>query len=141
MNMYNKYRMLTKIVRNMKIEKAKDGSNLNDNESEALRFIIKHPGCIAGEVKEYLNVDKALITRIVRELAEAKLIEIQTGEDKRKKHLYPLPQALEEKSKLQSFEAEYYQRLFTGIPPQEQEAFFATLSKVYAESKRIRKGK
>lgn len=137
--MNDNYRMLTKIVRNMKLEKAKEQDELNDNENEALRYIIKHPGCISNDVADYLNVDKGLVARIVQKLMKMELIVLVSGEDKRKKHLTPTDKALAYKDRNQSFEIKYYRQLFVGIPLEEQEVFFKTLRKVYLESKKIRK--
>lgn len=139
--MKDKYRMLTKIVRNMKIEKAKSETELNDNEAEALRIIIKHPGYISNDIANYLNVDKGLVTRILQKLLKLDLITFKEGTDRRKKHIYPTEKAKEYKLKVQNFEINYYQELLKDISPLEQETFFLTLEKIYVESKKIRKQK
>lgn len=139
--MNDKYRMLTKIVRNMKIEKAKNESGLNDNESEALRSIVKHPGYISNDIASDLNVDKGLVTRILQKLFKLDLITFQEGLDRRKKHIYPTKKAQEYKLYSQNFEIKYYQELFKNISFSEQETFFLTLEKLYIESKKIRKQK
>lgn len=72
--------MLTKIVRNMKIEKAKNETELNDNEAEALRIIIKHPGYISNDIANDLNVDKGLVTRILQKLLKLDLITLPIEE-------------------------------------------------------------
>lgn len=133
--------MLTKIVRNMKIEKAKNETELNDNEAEALRIIIKHPGYISNDIANYLNVDKGLVTRILQKLLKLDLITFKEGTDRRKKHIYPTEKAKEYKLKVQNFEINYYQELLKDISPLEQETFFLTLEKIYVESKKIRKQK
>lgn len=138
--MNEKYRMLTKVVRNMKLKKACEFTLLNDNEQEALRFIIKRPLCIQNDIQSYLNVDKGLITRIVKKLVNNGYIEIVLFDDRRKKHLKATKKAEEEKLDSQLYEIAYYKRLFSDIPEQEQNQFFMTLEKIYIKSKKIRKG-
>lgn len=137
--MNEKYRMITKIVRNMKLKKAKGNLILNDNESETLRYITKHEGCISNDLVLYLNVDKALITRMIKKLEINGFIEVRDGEDKRKKHLYPTNKGLNLKLEDQLYEIEYYKDLFKDIDMDEQDTFFMTLEKVYLASKKRRK--
>lgn len=137
--MYNKYRMLSKVVRNMKLKSSKN-NNLNDSEYESLRYIIKHNDCIASDIKDYLNVDKALLTRIVKKLETEGYITVASSEDdKRKKLLRATSKGLDYKRNIQNFEIEYYENLFKDISLDEQNMFFNTLEKIYLESKRIRK--
>ena len=137
--MNDQYRMLTKIVRNMNLKKNSLGRELNYNEEEALRFISKHDGCIANEVADYLNVDKALVTRIIKKLEEKNYIVCLVLEDKRKKHLKITEKGLNYKWNNQTFERDYYKSLFETIDPKEQEVFFMTLEKLYLVSKQKRK--
>jgi len=123
----------------MSLKKKQNGNRLNDNEAEAMRYISKHPRCIASDVAEYLNVDKALVSRIVQKLQSGGLIYAEEGDDKRKKHLLITDKGLELKLSDQRFEVEYYENLMKDIPPEEQTAFFATLEKVYLKSKELRK--
>lgn len=137
--MYNKYRMLSKVVRYMKLKSSKN-NNLNDSEYESLRYIIKHNDCIASDIKDYLNVDKALLTRIVKKLETEGYITVASSEDdKRKKILRATSKGLDYKRNIQNFEIEYYENLFKDISLEEQNMFFNTLEKIYLESKRIRK--
>lgn len=137
--MYNKYRMLSKVVRNMKLKSSKC-NNLNDSEYESLRYIIKHNDCIASDIKDYLNVDKALLTRIVKKLEiEGYITVISSEDDKRKKLLRATSKGLDYKRNIQNFEIKYYENLFKDISLEEQNMFFNTLEKIYLESKRIRK--
>ena len=137
--MYNKYRMLSKVVRNMKLKSSKN-NNLNDSEYESLRYIIKHNDCIASDIKDYLNVDKALLTRIVKKLETEGYITVASSEeDKRKKLLRATSKGFDYKRNIQNFEIEYYENLFKDISLEEQNMFFNTLEKIYLESKRIRK--
>lgn len=137
--MNEKYRMLTKIVRNMKLKKNRSLENFNDNEAETLRFITKHNGTNASLISNYLNVDKALVSRIVNKLALEGYIEIKEGSDKRKKDLYATKKALTLKLNDELFEIEYYKNLFSEISEDEQALFFETLEKVYLKSKALRK--
>ena len=137
--MNEKYRMLTKIVRNMKLSKAKNMNILNDNESEALRYITKHRGTTQSEIVEYLGVDKALVTRIVLKLVKDAYIIVENGTDKRKKHLFPTEKGLKLKLDNQLYEIDYYKALFEILDKNEEDAFFKTLEKIYLESKKRRK--
>lgn len=137
--MNDKYRMLTKIVRNMGLKKKSNGKKLNDNEAESLRYISKHNGCMSSDIVNYLNVDKALITRIIKKLEKLDLIKIEEGTDKRKNYLYITDIGLNLKTDDQLFEIEYYKSLFTDIDAAEQELFFKTLEKIYLKSKELRK--
>lgn len=138
--MNDSYRQLTKIVRNMKIERMPLSGELNDNETEILRYIIKHPKCIALHIAEYMNVDKALITRRIKNLKFLGFIEEEVNEeDKRKKNLIPTKKALDYKYENQNYEHLYYQKLFQTITEEEKEVFLEILNKLYLESKRLRK--
>ncbi|MGM9970366.1 MAG: MarR family winged helix-turn-helix transcriptional regulator [Anaeroplasma sp.] len=138
--MDNKYRMLTKIVRNMKIKESRIEDGINDTEYEALRYIIKHENCIAKDVCEHLNVDKSLLTRIIKKLNDhCYIIIIESNEDKRKKYLQATEKGVNLKRLTQNFEIEYYQSIFKDVNEEEKKVFFEILEKVYLESKRLRK--
>lgn len=137
--MNNRYRFFTKIVRNMSLKKKRNGNELNDNETEAMRYISKHPRCIAGDVASYLNVDKALISRIAQKLQNKGFITSEEGDDRRKKYLSVTDKGLALKLSDQQFEVEYYENIMKDIPADEQDAFFITLEKVYRKSKELRK--
>ncbi len=137
--MDNKYRYLTKIVRNMRLEKIREGDLLNENEREALRYITKHDNLILNDLVWYLNVNKALVTRICKKLASLGLISMTEGIDKRTKFLNATDEGRSYKESIQSFEIKYYESLFKNINKDELEIFFNVLEKVYIESKRIRK--
>lgn len=137
--MNDRYRHILKIVRNMRIEKNRNGEILNENEREALRYIIKHPQCILNDVVWYLNVNKALVSRICKKLNELGYITINSGDDKRKKYLMTTKLGQEYKEKSQNFEHKYFLELFQGIDEKKLEVFFDVLEVLYLRSKKRRK--
>lgn len=137
--MDNKYRMLTKIVRNMKLQKNRKISDLNDNTFETLRFITKHPGCISNDIVKYLAVDKGLVTRMIKTLLESGYVYLTAGNDRRTKVLFPTQKALKIKEQTQEFEIDYYEKLFKNIDEKELDCFFDVLEKIYLTSKSLRK--
>lgn len=137
--MNDRYRHILKIVRNMRIEKNRNGEILNENEREALRYIIKHPQCILNDVVWYLNVNKALVSRICKKLNELGYIAINSGNDKRKKYLMATKLGQEYKEKSQNFEHKYFLELFQGIDDKKLEVFFDVLEVLYLRSKKRRK--
>ena len=69
-------RDLTKIVRNMMLYKNsvnKEKINLNETEFEMIRYISKREFRTFTEVKNYLNVDKGLVTRMSKKLDSEKI--------------------------------------------------------------------
>ena len=58
-------------------------------------YIYDHPGATAQEMVEYIRVDKATLTKIIKKLSEIGYIEIVSDQtDKRVKHLYLTPRAI-----------------------------------------------
>jgi len=131
--------MLTKIVRNMNLKMNSLGEELNSNEKETLRFISKHENCISSDIVVYLNVDKALVTRMVNKLIDRGYVVFHYGEDRRKKYLVITPKGLELKLNDQQFEIEYYQKLFSPLDEEEKAQFLYVLEKIYRKSKEMRK--
>lgn len=81
-------RNITKIVRNMMLYKNKQNNeDLNNNEFEFVRYTTKHKeGLSLKDIAYYLNVDKALVSRMVKKLVLEKYIILEADlNDLRKK--------------------------------------------------------
>lgn len=115
--------------------------DLNDNEYELVRYITKHKdGLSQSDLAFYLNVDKALITRMVKKLADLEYIEISNSlSDSRKKIIKPLDKAFLLKDIVSNEEVSYY-KLITSVLTKEEDLMLDKLiEKIYLESKRLRK--
>ncbi len=135
----DKYRMLTKIVRNMKLKKKSLNSSLNDSELEIIRHVIVHPGISLIKIASFLCLDKAIITRYVKKLASLDYLSISIGKDKRERLIYPTNKALQLKVDDNQFERSYYSNLFKDIDLVKQKEFFDVLETIYLKSKELRK--
>lgn len=138
-------RNITKIVRNMSLYKNKrnKGQNLlNDTEFEMVRYLTKREGLSQSDLASYLNVDKALITRMTKKLVDLGYITTSTdSEDGRKKILTATPKAFELKEVVANEEIEFYNACLRVLTPKEQETLSVLIERVYLESKRLRKNK
>ena len=136
-------RDLTKIVRNMMLYKNsvnKEKINLNETEFEMIRYISKREFRTFTEVKNYLNVDKGLVTRMSKKLESLGYLTITTdSDDLRKKLLYPTKKALEIKNEIYDEEVLFYDACLRVLSNEEKEVFLKLVDKVYLESKRLRK--
>lgn len=136
-------RDLTKIVRNMMLFKNsvnKEKINLNETEFEMIRYISKREFRTFTEVKDYLNVDKGLVTRMSKKLESLGYLTITTdSDDLRKKLLCPTKKALEIKNEIYDEEVLFYDACLRVLSNEEKEVFLKLVDKVYLESKRLRK--
>ena len=132
-------RIITKIVRNMRLFKNKNDFPLGDNALEVLRFVIKHPGVNGKEIAKHLEVDKALITRLCTKLINEGYIESKSGDDLRQKCFYPMKKALEIKEISQNDEKLFYEYCLKDLTEAEYQAMMVGLEKMYAISKKERK--
>ena len=137
-------RNITKIVRNMMLYKNKNKlDDLNDNEFELVRYTTKHiDGLSLKEIAFYLNVDKALVTRMVKKLCNLDYIMIEACDiDLRKKMVKPKEKAFNLKEMVKNEEIDFYNACFKVLTNAEKEILDELIYKVYAESKRLRKNK
>lgn len=136
-------REITKIVRNMMLYKNKVNKqkiNLNETEFEMIRYISKREYRTFTEVKEYLNVDKGLITRMSKKLSDLGYLKIESdSNDLRKKILIPTSKAKELKNEVYDEEVLFYNACLSILTTNEKDLFLNLLDKVYLESKRLRK--
>lgn len=136
-------REITKIVRNMNLYKNsinKKQLELNDTEYEMLRYITKRDSRSLIEVSSYLNVDKALVTRMSKKLERLGYVTITTNDiDSRKKLLKCTEKALEIKNEVVNEEVFFYEKCLEVLSKEEKENFLTLLEKVYLVSKKFRK--
>lgn len=136
-------RNLTKIVRNMSLYKNSINHSklyLNNTEFEMIRYLSKKDQLSLVDLVNYLNVDKALVTRMCQKLSKLGYIEIDNDElDKRKKVLKATDKAKLIKQEYALEEEKFYNACIKTLTKEEQEQFSNLLDKVYLESKRLRK--
>ena len=137
-------RNITKIVRNMMLYKNKKNNySLNNNEFELVRYSTKHKdGLSLKEMSEYLNVDKGLVTRMVKKLTKEGYIIVLNDElDLRKKIIKPLEKAFTIKLEEKNYEIEFYNKILSILSTEELNTLDILINKVYIESKKYRKNK
>lgn len=136
-------RNLTKIVRNMSLYKNSINHSklyLNNTEFEMIRYLSKKEQLSLVDLANYLNVDKALVTRMCKKLVKLGYIEIFNDEnDKRKKILIATEKAKLIKQEYALEEENFYNACIKVLSKEEQEQFLNLLEKVYLESKKLRK--
>lgn len=136
------FREINKIVRNLNLYKNKVSKNheLNDTEFELVRFISKREYRAMNEVANYLNVDKALVTRMSRKLESLGYIEIlEDRSDKRKKLLKCLDKGFKIKDTMYEVENKYFEYVTSILSEDEKAEFLKYVNKVYLKSKLFRK--
>lgn len=139
-------RALTKIVRNKNLYKNKVNNtangkySLNETAFEIVRYLTKKETLPLSDLVEYLNVNKALVTRLTQDLeSQGYLTILPDSSDKRKKILKVTPLAYEAKDKEWALEHTFYEQCLSVLTPTEYDTFMRLLDKVYKESKRLRK--
>ena len=134
---------LTKRVRNMSVYKNSINHSklyLNNTEFEMIRYLSKKEQLSLVDLANYLNVDKALVTRMCKKLVKLDYIEIFNDEnDKRKKILIATEKAKLIKQEYALEEENFYNACIKVLSKEEQEQFSNLLEKVYLESKKLRK--
>lgn len=138
----NPLRNLTKIVRNMKIvnNRLYHETDMNENTYECLRYITKHPGITSKQLCDYLAVDKALITRMVKKLEQEQYIEIiKDSGDHRRKGIFPLIKAYTLKETRANHETEFIDNCLADLTKEEKQLYLELTNKVYLRSKQLRK--
>lgn len=136
-------RNITKIVRNMMLYKNmqnREKTFLNDTEFEMVRYLTKRKDLSLIELANYLNVDKALVTRMSKKLVSLGYIEIKDNQyDARKKVLNATQKADFIKEQIAKEEIDFYNACLKVLTESEQKNFEILIEKVYLESKRLRK--
>ena len=136
------FREINKIVRNLNLYKNKCSKTheLNDSEFEVIRYVSKRESRPQGEIAEYLNVDKALVSRMIKKLERLGYIEIlEDSNDKRKKLIKCTSKGYSVKDNMYLLEVEYFNAITNVLSDTDKEIFLNLVNKVYLESKRLRK--
>lgn len=136
------YREINKIIRNLNLYKNRvtSSSEINGTEFELVRYVSKRESRPMIEVAEYLNVDKALVTRMTKKLKDLGYIEILSDEtDKRKKLLKATVKGHEIKDTMYNIEIKYFEYITSVLNNEQKELFLNYINKVYLKSKSFRK--
>lgn len=81
-----------------------------------VEYLYDHPGASAQEMVEYIRVDKATLTKIIKKLVEIDYIKIVGDEqDKRVKHLYLTEKAIPAVKQIKKVHNDFYQTLCSNI--------------------------
>ena len=93
-----------------------------------VEYLYDHPGASPQEMVEYIRVDKATLTKIIRKLTEVGYIRVVGDEkDRRVKHLYLTDRAILAAKQIKAIHADFFETLSTGISPEELAAAEETL--------------
>lgn len=96
-----------------------------------VEYLYDHPGASPQEMVEYIRVDKATLTKIIKKLTEVGYIEVIGDEsDRRVKHLYLTEKAIPAAKQIKKIHADFYSALNAGISPAELTAAEETLQKM-----------
>lgn len=88
----------------------------------AMECIAEHPGITAMEVAEYIRVDKATITKLMKKLTKLHYIQIETDPaDRRIRHLYLTESAEEAVERIQILQQEFEEDLVAGMDEEDKE--------------------
>lgn len=96
-----------------------------------VEYLYDHPGASPQEMVEYIRVDKATLTKIIKKLAKVDYIEVIGDErDRRVKHLYLTEKAIPAAKQIKKIHADFYDVLSAGISPAELAAAEQTLQQM-----------
>lgn len=85
-----------------------------------VEYLYDHPGSTAQEMVEYIRVDKATLTKVIKKLAEIGYIEVVRSEtDKRTKHLYLTDKAVLAVKRIKEIHSSFFDTLCSDIPPED----------------------
>ncbi len=85
-----------------------------------LEYMYDHPGASAQEMVEYIRVDKATLTKIIRKLMQIGYVEVVSDEkDKRVRHLYLTEKALPAVKRIKEIHSDFRNTLCSGISEQD----------------------
>lgn len=96
-----------------------------------VEYLYDHPGASPQEMVEYIRVDKATLTKIIKKLSEVDYIRVIGDEnDRRVKHLYLTEKAIPAAKQIKKVRADFYDTLSAGIAPAELAAVEQTLQQM-----------
>lgn len=85
-----------------------------------VEYLYDHPGASPQEMVEYIRIDKATLTKIIKKLTEVDYIKVVGDErDRRVKHLYLTEKAIPAAKQLKKIHADFYNTLSAGISPED----------------------
>lgn len=83
-----------------------------------VEYLYDHPGTTAQEMVEYIRVDKATLTKVIKKLTEIGYVEVVRSEkDKRTKHLYLTDKAIRAVKRIKEIHNCFFDTLCTDISP------------------------
>ncbi|MGF0032274.1 MarR family winged helix-turn-helix transcriptional regulator [Bariatricus sp. SGI.154] len=81
-----------------------------------VEYIYDHPGTSAQEMVEYIRVDKATLTKIIKKLVEIGYVETASDEkDRRIRHLYLTEKGIPAVNRIKEIHSDFYNTLCSGI--------------------------
>ena len=96
-----------------------------------VEYLYDHPGASPQEMVEYIRVDKATLTKIIKKLTEVGYLQVVGDKrDRRVKHLYLTEKAIPAAQRIKAIHADFYSTLSTGIPPEALAATEGTLAQM-----------
>lgn len=96
-----------------------------------IKIISKQSPCTAMDVVNFLNRDKAQVTRLIKTLIEEGFIEKRPNpEDKRSQCLLTTEKGNEVLSKIKAVDAEIFQKMTSNVSEEELEAFQVVAGKL-----------
>lgn len=96
-----------------------------------IKIISKQSPCTAMDVVNFLNRDKAQVTRLIKTLIEEGFIEKRPNpEDKRSQCLLTTEKGNEVLAKIKAVDAEIFQKMTSNVSEEELEAFQAVAGKL-----------
>lgn len=115
----------------MYYDRGLSGSEIGWGQQFYVEYIYDHPGASPQEMVEYIRVDKATLTKIIKKLTEIDYIKVVGDErDRRVKHLYLTERAIPAAKQIKNIHADFYDTLSAGITPAELAAAEQTLQKM-----------
>lgn len=85
-----------------------------------VEYIYDHPGTSAQEMVEYIRVDKATLTKVVKKLVQIGYIKVTEDEkDRRIRHLYLTNLAIPAAKRIKEIHNSFYETLCMDIPPED----------------------
>ena len=99
---------------------ALEGFGIGWGQQFYVEYLYDHPGASAQEMAEYIRVDKATLTKVIRKLSQLGFLNItEDKRDKRIKHLYLTEQASPAVRRIKEVHASFYETFRGEIPLEE----------------------
>ncbi len=93
-----------------------------------IEYLYDHPGATPQEMAQFIRVDSATLTKIIRKLTEVEYIRVKSdARDRRVKHLFLTDKAVPAAEKVKRIHGDFYEILSAGISAEEMDAAVQTL--------------